>query len=301
MSKLNFRKPTLDDIDNIMRALKYVKHNACDYTPTNIIMWVDEYNTEIAFDDSDLYIKYNIDGMIFFGVPFVMSGIGKGIENLIKYTEDNDIELAIGDVEPEIFAIIDRIYPGQFKVNYQRDGADYVYNIKDMAELSGKKYHGKKNHINKFKKTYDNWCYEKMSDDNADECIDMVKEWCVKNVCADDESKADEICIMINSIKNREKLGLIGGLIRANDRVVAVTLGGAINDEMFDINFEKAFADIPGAYPMINQQFIINELMDYKYVNREEDMGLDGLRKAKESYLPEFMVQKGLVTFKDAK
>lgn len=117
----------------------------------------------------------------------------------------------------------------------------------------------------------------------------------------DDVEKADEICIMINSIKNRERLGLIGGLIRANDRVVAVTLGGAINDEMFDINFEKAFSDVPGAYPMINQQFIINELMNYKYVNREEDMGLDGLRKAKESYLPEFMVQKGLVTFKDAK
>lgn len=301
MRELNFRKPTLDDIDNIKHALKYVKHNACDYTPTNIIMWEDEYNTEIAFDDSDLYIKYNVDGMTFFGIPFVMTGMKKGIENLIKYTEDNNIELTIGDVEPEIFEIIDRIYPGQFKVAYQRDGADYVYNIKDMAELSGKKYHGKKNHINKFMKTYNNWCYEKMSDDNINECIDMVKEWRVKNVCVDDVEKADEICIMINSIKNRERLGLIGGLIRANDRVVAVTLGGAINDEMFDINFEKAFSDVPGAYPMINQQFIINELMNYKYVNREEDMGLDGLRKAKESYLPEFMVQKGLVTFKDAK
>lgn len=301
MRELNFRKPTLDDIDNIKHALKYVKHNACDYTPTNIIMWGDEYNTEIAFDDSDLYIKYNVDGMTFFGIPFVMTGMKKGIENLIKYTEDNNIELTIGDVELEIFEIIDRIYPGQFKVAYQRDGADYVYNIKDMAELSGKKYHGKKNHINKFKKTYINWCYEKMSDDNTNECIDMVKEWRVKNVCVDDVEKADEICIMINSIKNRERLGLIGGLIRANDRVVAVTLGGAINDEMFDINFEKAFSDVPGAYPMINQQFIINELMNYKYVNREEDMGLDGLRKAKESYLPEFMVQKGLVTFKDAK
>lgn len=301
MRELNFRKPTLDDIDNIKHALKYVKHNACDYTPTNIIMWGDEYNTEIAFDDSDLYIKYNVDGMTFFGIPFVMTGMKKGIENLIKYTEDNNIELAIGDVEPEIFAIIDRIYPGQFKVTYQRDGADYVYNIKDMAELSGKKYHGKKNHINKFMKTYNNWCYEKMSDDNINECIDMVKEWRAKNVCVDDVEKADEICIMINSIKNRERLGLIGGLIRANDRVVAVTLGGAINDEMFDINFEKAFSDVPGAYPMINQQFIINELMNYKYVNREEDIGLDGLRKAKESYLPEFMVQKGLVTFKDAK
>ena len=301
MRELNFRKPTLDYIDNIKHALKYVKHNACDYTPTNIIMWGDEYNTEIAFDDSDLYIKYNVDGMTFFGIPFVMTGMKKGIENLIKYTEDNNIELTIGDVEPEIFEIIDRIYPGQFKVAYQRDGADYVYNIKDMAELSGKKYHGKKNHINKFKKTYINWWYEKMSDDNTNECIDMVKEWRVKNVCVDDVEKADEICIMINSIKNRERLGLIGGLIRANDRVVAVTLGGAINDEMFDINFEKAFSDVPGAYPMINQQFIINELMNYKYVNREEDMGLDGLRKAKESYLPEFMVQKGLVTFKDAK
>lgn len=301
MRELNFRKPTLDDIDNIKHALKYVKHNACDYTPTNIIMWGDEYNTEIAFDDSDLYIKYNVDGMTFFGIPFVMTGMKKGIENLIKYTEDNNIELTIGDVEPEIFEIIDRIYPGQFKVAYQRDGADYVYNIKDMAELSGKKYHGKKNHINKFMKTYNNWCYEKMSDDNINECIDMVKEWRAKNVCVDDVEKADEICIMINSIKNRERLGLIGGLIRANDRVVAVTLGGAINDEMFDINFEKAFSDVPGAYPMINQQFIINELMNYKYVNREEDMGLDGLRKAKESYLPEFMVQKGLVTFKDAK
>ena len=84
MRELNFRKPTLDDIDNIKHALKYVKHNACDYTPTNIIMWGDEYNTEIAFDDSDLYIKYNVDGMTFFGIPFVMNGMKKGIENLIK-------------------------------------------------------------------------------------------------------------------------------------------------------------------------------------------------------------------------
>lgn len=301
MSELNFRKPTLEDTDKIKSALKYVKHNACDYTAANLILWSDVYNTEIAFDGKDLYVKYNVDGMTFFGVPFVRAGIGKGIENIIKYAKDNNIEFGIGGVEPETFEIIDKIYPGEFKISYQRDGADYVYNIKDLAELSGKKYHGKKNHINKFKKTFDNWCYEKMSDDNADECIEMVKEWCVENVCADDESKAEEICIMINGIKNRDKLGLIGGLIRANDRIVAVTLGGAINDEVFDINFEKAFAEVPGAYTMINQQFIVNELMDYKYVNREEDMGLEGLRKAKESYLPAFMVQNGLVTFKDAK
>lgn len=300
MSKLDFRKPTLEDINKVKNALNFVKHNACDYTPTNIIMWSDEYNTEIAFDENDLYIKYNIDGMIFFGIPFVKTGLRKGIDNLIEYAKDNEIELAIGDVEPDIFKVIDTLYPDRFIVNYQRDGADYVYNIKDLADLSGKKYHGKKNHINKFKKTYDDWRYERMTDENTDECIEMVKEWCVENVCAYDKSKADEICIMINSIRNKDKLGLIGGLIRANDRVVAVTLGGKINDEVFDINFEKAFADIPGAYTMINQQFIINELMDYKYVNREEDMGLEGLRKAKESYLPAFMVQKGLVTLKDA-
>lgn len=301
MSKLYFKKPVYGDISKIKNALNFIKHNACDYSAAGLILWAEKFNTEIAFDKNDLYIKYNNDGDTIFCFPFVKDSIKNGIENIKEYSQENSIEFKLGVIEPEMYKVIDKLYPNEFCIDYSRDNADYVYSVEALSNLSGKKYHGKKNHINKFKKTYDNWCYEKISDENAGECIEMIKKWGIENEVEDDEDKADEIQIMINGIINRENLGLKGGLIRANSRVVAVTLGEEINNEIFDIHFEKAFADVQGAYPMINWQFIINELMEYKYVNREEDMGILGLRKAKESYNPEFMVQKGLVTLKYAK
>ena len=198
-----------------------------------------------------------------------------------------------------MFDMIDKLYPGQFQVNYFRESADYVYSVGNLAALAGKKYHGKKNHVNKFKKTYEKWGYESINSENILECIEMVKEWGIENDCYNDISRAEEICVMIKGLRQMKELSLKGGLIRIGKKVVAVTLGEPISDNMFVIHFEKAFADIQGAYPMINQQFIIHELMDYQYVNREEDMGLMGLRKAKESYNPEFMVEKGVVTRKD--
>ena len=298
MSKLVFRKPELKDIEDIRNAFKYIKHNTCDYTPANIYLWSNVYHTEIAIEGKDLYIKYKADGETYFTFPFVNRYIKDGIENLKEYASEKGLEFKMGIIEPEMFAIIEKLYPGKCSVEYDRDSADYVYDIQDLVNLSGKKFHGKKNHINKFKKTYDNWYYESISDENAEESIDMIREWCVENNCSGDKSKSDEICVMINGIKNRKELSLKGGLIRANGRIVALTLGEEVNEEMFVIHFEKAFAGVQGAYPMINQQFIQHELMDYKYVNREEDMGLEGLRKAKESYNPVFMEQKGVVIIK---
>ena len=91
---------------------------------------------------------------------------------------------------------------------------------------------------------------------------------------------------------------MIGGIIKIEERIVALTLGERLSNDTFDIHFEKAFADVDGAYPMINQQFIIHELSDYTYVNREEDMGVEGLRRAKESYRPAYMAEKGILTKK---
>lgn len=295
MSVLKFRKPELKDMADIRNAFRYVKHTSCDYSAANIYLWSEVYGTEIAFDNGDLYIKYVFDNEIYFSFPFCRRYIRDGFEKIKEYANDNNIEFKLGIIEPEMFEIIDKLYPNEYTISYERDSADYIYKIRDLADLSGKKYHGKKNHINKFKKTYQNWSYEKINKYNYEDCIDMVKDWCVLNECANDREKADEICVMINGIKYRDELGLKGGLIRISDRIVAVTLGEEINSEMFVIHFEKAFANVDGAYPMINQQFILNELMEYKYVNREEDVGAEGLRKAKESYHPIFMGQKGVV------
>ena len=296
MSRLIFRKPELNDISAMRTAFGYIKHNSCDYSAANIYLWSDEYGTEIAFDENDLYIKYRFDDDIYFAFPFVKSHIRNGIENIKEYADSHNINFKMGIIEPEMYEIINKLYPDEYEIYYDRNSSDYIYNVSELADLSGRRYHGKKNHINKFKKTYDNWSYERLNDKNAGECIGMVKEWRAENKCLSDKGKNEEICVMINGIKYHDRLGLKGGIIRANEKVVAVTLGEEINSEMFVIHFEKAFSDIQGAYPMINQQFILNELMNYKFVNREEDMGVLGLRKAKESYNPVFMGKKGILT-----
>lgn len=296
MSRLEFRKPELKDIAAMKTAFEYITHTSCDYTPANIYLWSDVYDTEIAFDENDLYIKCQFDNDIYFAFPFVKHHIRDAIENMKEYAMEHQLEFKMSIIEPKMFEIIERLFPNEYMILYERDSADYIYNTSDLANLSGKKYHGKKNHVNKFKKTYDNWKYERIDDNNSVDCIEMVKEWCIQNQCAKNKSKADEICVMINGIKYRDMLGLKGGLLRINDRVVAVTLGEKINDEMFVVHFEKAFSDVYGAYTMINQQFVVNELMEYKYVNREEDVGIEGLRKAKLSYHPAFMGQKGILS-----
>ena len=201
-------------------------------------------------------------------------------------------------IEPEMFQDIEKIFPREYEVSYIRDIADYVYKIEDLKNLVGKKYHSKKNHINKFLKTNENWSYERISEESTEECIEMVKEWCVENGCCEDKSKADEIYVLINGLRHRKELNFLGGIIRTAGRIVALTMGEKSDDDMFVIHFEKAFADVPGAYPMMNQQFIIHELSNYTYVNREEDLGLEGLRKAKETYHPVFMVEKGILVKK---
>lgn len=296
MSKLEYRKPKIEDYEKISKALSYTKHTSCDYSAANLILWSEVYNTKIAFDGDDLYIKYIFDGETHFAFPFVKKHLKNAIENIKEYAMEKDVEFKLGIVEPEMFEVIEKMYPGMFEICYIRNSADYIYKVSDLENLSGRKYHGKKNHINKFKKTYSNWKYERIDKNNQEECILMVREWADLNNIYEDENKNGDIDVMIKAIEYKDELGLVGGLIRVNEKIAAVTLGEEIDDEMFVVHFEKAFPNIQGAYTMINQQFVANELMDYKYVNREEDIGIEGLRKAKMSYNPVFMGEKGVVT-----
>ncbi len=128
----------------------------------------------------------------------------------------------------------------------------------------------------------------------------MALKWRNLNGCEDDEEKNSEMCVTLNSLRLYKELNLIGGLLRVGDEIVAFTIGEAVNDDTFVVHIEKAYADIEGAYTMINQQFVEHEIAGkYKYTNREDDVGEEGLRKAKLSYKPVFMVEKGVVTLKE--
>lgn len=200
---------------------------------------------------------------------------------------------------PEYFAQLEEWYPGRFQIEYDRDSADYVYESEKLATLSGKKLHGKRNHINKFKSLFeDRWSYESMTKDNLEECFQMALKWRTENDCEDDDEKRGEMCVALNSLRLFEELHLTGGVLRIDGKVVAFTIGEPICEDTYVVHIEKAYADVQGAYTMINQQFVEHECMNYKYVNREDDTGAEGLRKAKLSYRPVFMVEKGDVTEK---
>lgn len=290
-----FKKITIADRDILAKYINSSNHSACDYSVGNLILWSDVNNIQFAVANDMLFIKFVSGDKNYFAYPMGNGDLKTAFQWIFAYCEEQHIEFKMSIIEPDMFIEIEKIYPGEYEISYLINNADYVYLVDDLKNLSGKKYHGKKNHINKFLKTNVDWSYEKISEENTEECIEMVKEWCVENGCCNDKSKSEEICVVIKGLRLRKELNMVGGILRVAGRIVAMTMGEKSEDNMFIVHFEKAFAGIEGAYPMINQQFIIHELSNYVYVNREEDMGVEGLRRAKESYHPVFMVKKGVL------
>lgn len=123
----------------------------------------------------------------------------------------------------------------------------------------------------------------------------MALKWRNENGCEEDEEKNAEMCVTLNALRLFEELELTGGVLKIDGKVAAFTLGEPITSDTFVVHIEKAFAEVPGAYTMINQQFVEHECRAFRYINREEDTGAEGLRKAKLSYRPVFLVEKGNV------
>ena len=222
----------------------------------------------------------------------------RALEALMEYCRERECPFRLYNVTEEHFAQLDGWFPGRFEIQYNRDAADYVYETEKLAALAGKKLHGKRNHINKFKNLYPDWTYESLNESNVEECFQMALKWRNQNGCDDDAEKNAEMCVTLNSLRLYKELGLKGGVLKIGSRIVAFSVGEPLCSDTFVVHIEKAFPDVEGAYPMINQQFVQHECMDYLYVNREEDTGAEGLRKAKLSYRPVFLVNKGIVTEK---
>lgn len=187
---------------------------------------------------------------------------------------------------------LEELYPGRFQFTDQRDTYDYVYNAESLITLKGKKLSGKRNHINAFKMSHAEWQYEPLSRENLGEALKMSDEWCREAGCKDSSSLSSETCAVDQAFRYYFDLKLEGGLLRAGRRVVAFTMGDPLSADTYLLHFEKAFADVRGAYPMINQLFAQRHCAGYAYINREDDAGDPGLRQAKLSYDPAFMVTK---------
>lgn len=295
MTDIQFRRPQLEDQELFCQYFRKYPSRSCERTFANVLLWAKHYQVTFAMVKEAIVFRSE-SGQTSFAFPVGEDGaVRDAIDWLTEYCRKSDIPFIMYNVTPEQFEELEQWYPERFEITYDRDSADYVYESEKLSTLSGKKLHAKRNHINKFKATHENWSYEPITQENIEECFQMALLWRNQNGCEEDEEKNAEMCVTLNSLRLYEELGLRGGVLRNDGNIIAFTMGEPVNEDTFVVHIEKAFAEIQGAYPMINQQFVSHECMEYAYVNREEDTGAEGLRKAKLSYYPVFLVEKGLV------
>jgi hypothetical protein len=297
--EIEFRRPELEDRELINSHLAKQFSRSCEQTFANTYLWSRHYNVVFTVIDDTLVFKTNGENPAFtypIGSP---EGVKAALDTMIKYCEEAGIEFRMYNITEGQFASIEEFYPDKFQIEYDRDVADYVYETEKLATLAGKKYHSKRNHINRFLELYPNWSYEPMSEENIEDCFQMALKWREENDCEGDEEKTAEMCVTLNYLRLFRELEVVGGVLRIDGKVAAFTIGEAVCSDTLVVHVEKAFAEIQGAYPMINKEFVAHEALGkYEYVNREEDTGAEGLRKAKLSYRPVFLVEKGRVTLK---
>lgn len=299
MEELIFKRPQIEDRELISSYFWKYPSRGCDRTFANSFLWARFYHSGFAVIENTLVFRSDEGGVSFSFPAGETEDVKKAIEVLRDYCELKGLKFMLHGVTPEEFEALESMFPDTFEIEYVRDYADYVYESEKLATLSGKKLHSKRNHINKFKATFVDWSYEPLTDRNQEECFQMALKWRKDNGCDDDEEKNAEMCVTLNSLRLFRELGMVGGVLRVNGEIVAFTVGEPVCEDTFVVHVEKAFADIEGAYPMINQQFVQHECKDYQYVNREDDTGSEGLRKAKLSYRPAFMVEKGFASVKE--
>lgn len=277
---LEFKTPCLEDAEKIREILKNSTGDNCQMCLGSFFNWGPEYNLKIAFSEGCLITRGGKKDKVNYCFPQGDGNKKKIIEELLPEENLHFYGLSSSDVK-----FLEKEFPGKFEIKENRNSSDYIYLVTDLAELKGKKYHSKRNHIKYFEKNY-NWTYERLTSKNLSDCIRMTEKWIEENEDKLDDGIDVELDVIKRAFDNFEELGFVGGLIRVDGETVAWTLGEPLSEDTFCTHFEKAFASFRGAYPIINREFTKNELSNYVFVNREEDMGLEGLRKAKLSYHP---------------
>jgi hypothetical protein len=172
-----------------------------------------------------------------------------------------------------------------------RDQFDYVYKTEDLINLAGRKYHSKRNHINKFRRSYA-FDYVPLRDQHLNACLELADSWCEWRRCEEDMNLIGEWDAVREALTHFQDLEISGGAILMEDRVKAFALGERLNETTATVHIEKADPSIPGLYALINQQFCESDWNNVDFVNREQDLGEPGLRKAKLSYYPDHLVEK---------
>ncbi len=293
---MEFHSPTLFDRDWVEKAFLKGNTDCCEYCFGNIYMWSQIYNNKIC-NDNGIFVSVDLTDEPVFCYPIGIGDKKATIERLIEHSKNLGGAL-------EFFGVTDRdkeelecLFPNQFEITETREYFDYVYKTEDLANLVGRKYHSKKNHISYFEKNFD-WKYEPITPENIEQCLLLNEHWERLNREKNPEEISQEHLAIKIALDSFFDLGLEGGVLTIQNEIVAFTFGERLNENTFCTHVEKAYGNIRGAYQMINRQLARQLLSRYEFINREDDTGSEGLRRAKLSYNPHRLVTKYSAIYK---
>jgi len=284
----DFKSVTLEDKKIFDKHYEKYPPIHSDNVFTTIISWMNYSNYHYTVIDNNLIIYSKIDGQIRFRPP---SGKRKKdvFDQVIKLAQKQDSDYPFGVIDLETKKWLEKTYQKLVFEEHQKY-FDYVYLSSNLADLSGSNYSKIRNRLNKFKRNY-SYSTEKISSENMEDVRKFLDRWCLWKDCESDPLLENERKAIMYSMSHFFDLGLSGLVIRLDDNIEALAVYEEMSPDTAIIHYEKASPDYDGIYKAINQETAKKLQNDYKFINRESDMGLPGLRKAKMSYRPNHMVE----------
>lgn len=280
--QLNFQSLSLTRQAEYRRIFDQTPQQTSDYSFLNIWAWRDIYQLQWAFDGNLVWIKQNDPR------PLYWAPVGNWLEvdwpSRLKELQIQELELI--RVPEELSRIWEQSLKGWVHLQEDPEQWDYIYSVQDLIELKGNRYHRKKNLLRQFQRNY-NYRYIVLDAEQVDKALTLQTEWCMWKDCEDSTTLEAENQAILNTFQDWNKLeNIMGAGLEVDGDMVAYTVAEPLDQETVVVHFEKGCPNHKGIYQAMNQMFLANSARDFKFVNREQDLGDPGLRKAKESYHP---------------
>ena len=291
--KIEFSHFTLEDKALYERFLGEEGERGCEFSFANLYLWGRQ---SFAVVEGQLAMFSQFNRRTVYPYPLGRGDKRAVLDRIMADAAERGIPCRLTGLSEEDEATVEALYPGRFRFHNDEGAYDYVYAIEDLAELKGKKYHGKRNHLNRFAEAHPRHAVEEITEENVGEARRFVEDWYAQRLAEDPDADYQMEAVAIEkALRDFRALNMEGLLLKSEGEVLGMTLASRLSADTLDVHFEKARADVQGAYAAINSalaRYVRQKYPEVLYLNREEDMGLEGLRRAKQSYYPHHMVKK---------
>lgn len=291
---LEFHEVTIDDIQWASPLLMQGGYDTCEYSFTDIYMWSFLYGAQIARWQDFVTVRSRVGNTCQYLFPAGMGDRKQAVQQILNDAAERGCHVLFYGLPDPAKLFLEKEFPGAFRFIDQRNHYDYMYHAQELAELPGKKFQKKRNHVSRFIRENPDWAFCPITPESMPAVREFSEQWYAEYPDDPDSGIEDEHQAVNRALDHYQELGLCGGYLTTQGRIVAYSFGTKVNQRVFNTQVEKALHQVTGAYAMINREMARSYGTGFEYIDREDDVGDEGLRKAKLSYQPAYLAQKWL-------